>query len=104
MTGLGQDTDYAMTLNGIKVLTSFLFRETAFGSIDPSDRFGRTRLSTFAAKTCGRGTQVVKELVRERENIEDRILSWWEPAQKLNSREMSADTGERSVLYLKHFS
>lgn len=55
MTGLGQDTDYAMTLNGIKVLTSFLLRETAFGSIDPSDKFGRTRLSTFAAKTCGRG-------------------------------------------------
>jgi len=51
-------------LNDIKVLTSFLFREIAFGSIEPSDRFGRTKLSTFAAKTCGRGKQAMKELLR----------------------------------------
>lgn len=56
-----------MTLNGIKVLTSFLFREIAFGSIDPRDRFGRTKLSTFAAKTCRRGKQAVKEIVRARD-------------------------------------
>lgn len=66
-----QDLDKIPTMQWLemafKVLTSFLFREIAFGSIDPSDRFGSTKLSTFAAKTCGRGKEAVKEPVRGRE-------------------------------------